>query len=946
MSSRKRRHDSRAAASNGLFSRGKLALAALVVIAIVAAAFLWLREGGRGKAQLPMAIRLVEEGDFRGGEIALKSVLQENPDNAEARFRLGYVLYRLEKYPAAEKELRLARKKGARDPALLPMLGRTLLRLRQGDRLLDEIKPGPEMSAPQRAEILVLRAKAWLASGKLDEAEQSLKDAEQAGPAHPEVRAARAQMLFALGQQEQGLARLEEVLSSHGEVAEFWNLKGDMCRLLERKQEARAAYAKASALEPQSLPPRLSRISLLIDGNELETAKTQLQEAERLAAGHPLLHYLEALLSFRQGQYEGAQTHLQQLLKVAPDYPPAHLLAGAVQLLSGNRETAIGHLNRYLKTNPEHAYAQKLLAVALVETGQVERAKEMVEQMKAPPSDPLMASLRGDIALRGGDLPQARRHLAEAVQASSDNPALLTQLAGRLLASGDEAGARAALEKAAALDQNSERPETMLVMLHLKAKRFDQASALVERLEQAHPRAPLNPTLRGLVALARGDSKSAEVQFEAALRLDPKFLPATANLARLDLKRNDIAAARLRYVTLLRQAPGNGKAWTALAELAQAQGDENAFLDAVTNAKRVSPKDPLPSILATRHWIKLDDTGKALTEARAGLDATGSPRFHEVLGAVHLLRRDPKQAAATYRKWVEAAPRDPQAHFSLARALIALGDPLAADHALAQVLEIDPDFSDAVLTRIELQIQKHNLAEAENLADSFRKRHPRLPAGAEAMARVRAAQGQHASAAKLWEEAVRLGGNTRHAVLAMEAHGQAGQANTGDAFLAKWIDGHPQDIAAHHALAKSRLARGLDQGAMAQYEALLKQAPQDLVALNNLATLYGRHQDKRALATAQAAWRLAPDNPSVLDTLGWVLSESGQPGPGLPHLRKALAGQPDEPEIRWHLAVTLARASDRAGAIAELDRLLASRVAFAQRDEARALLEKLRAGKS
>ena len=67
-----------------------------------------------------------------------------------------------------------------------------------------------------------------------------------------------------------------------------------------------------------------------------------------------------------------------------------------------------------------------------------------------------------------------------------------------------------------------------------------------------------------------------------------------------------------------------------------------------------------------------------------------------------------------------------------------------------------------------------------------------------------------------------------------------------------------------------------NQEAIAQYEALLKLKPNGALDLNNLANLYQSEKDSRAMATAELALRLAPDNPAVQDTLGWILVEQGQ----------------------------------------------------------------------
>ena len=42
-------------------------------------------------------------------------------------------------------------------------------------------------------------------------------------------------------------------------------------------------------------------------------------------------------------------------------------------------------------------------------------------------------------------------------------------------------------------------------------------------------------------------------------------------------------------------------------------------------------------------------------------------------------------------------------------------------------------------------------------------------------------------------------------------------------------------------------------------------------ALNNLATAYQQEKNPLALEYAEKAYKLAPDSPAVLDTLGWIL---------------------------------------------------------------------------
>lgn len=77
-----------------------------------------------------------------------------------------------------------------------------------------------------------------------------------------------------------------------------------------------------------------------------------------------------------------------------------------------------------------------------------------------------------------------------------------------------------------------------------------------------------------------------------------------------------------------------------------------------------------------------------------------------------------------------------------------------------------------------------------------------------------------------------------------------------------------------------------------------------------------------ALATLRGADRIEPDNPVVIANLGLVLSDSGRPGEGLPHLERALALDPSFNQARFYLAVTLARLGRRNEALRETEELL------------------------
>jgi Tfp pilus assembly protein PilF len=143
------------------------------------------------------------------------------------------------------------------------------------------------------------------------------------------------------------------------------------------------------------------------------------------------------------------------------------------------------------------------------------------------------------------------------------------------------------------------------------------------------------------------------------------------------------------------------------------------------------------------------------------------------------------------------------------------------------------------------------------------------------------------------------------------------------------------------ALASAQQASGSRAEATKEYEVLIAQQPKNAVALNNLAWLYFEAKDPRAAELAERALREAPDNPAILDTVGWIRVQQGQVEQGVQLLRQAAEKAPQVAEIRYHLGAALARSGDMARARKELEAALAGAGDAAWKPEAKRLLDLL-----
>jgi tetratricopeptide (TPR) repeat protein len=132
-------------------------------------------------------------------------------------------------------------------------------------------------------------------------------------------------------------------------------------------------------------------------------------------------------------------------------------------------------------------------------------------------------------------------------------------------------------------------------------------------------------------------------------------------------------------------------------------------------------------------------------------------------------------------------------------------------------------------------------------------------------------------------------------------------------------------------------------GATAEYEQTLKLDPKYVLALNNLAitkTKLGKLGE--ALQLADQALALAPDNPALFDTQGWILYQRSEFAKASQTLEKAVAGDLENPTYRYHLAASYEKLGKRKQALDECNKAIESSHPFPERPEAQTLVELLK----
>jgi putative PEP-CTERM system TPR-repeat lipoprotein len=238
----------------------------------------------------------------------------------------------------------------------------------------------------------------------------------------------------------------------------------------------------------------------------------------------------------------------------------------------------------------------------------------------------------------------------------------------------------------------------------------------------------------------------------------------------------------------------------------------------------------------------------------------------------------------------------------LAGVYLAQKDNDAAMTHLRKALEIKPDLLPAQRAMIALELDAKNYQNALTLARMVQKQRPKDAVGY-------ALEGDINVTQKNWKEAessYRAGLKQANASeLAMKIHSvllASGRGAEADKFSATWQKDNAKDAAFMFYLGDGALARK-DYGAAEKvYQSVIKLQENNAVAYNNLAWVSAKLNKPGAVAYAEKANALAPDQPAFMDTLAVLLADRGDYAKAVEIQNKALGMQPENPIFKLNLA--------------------------------------------
>lgn len=425
---------------------------------------------------------------------------------------------------------------------------------------------------------------------------------------------------------------------------------------------------------------------------------------------------------------------------------------------------------------------------------------------------------------------------------------------------------------------------------------------------ELEPGSPQAMQSAATLLLASGRVREAKPHLEAWLksgnaaeifpRLHGLFARVRNKPAALDLM-NDLATAH----------PGLAEARLATAQVAL-QGDNlPRALAALDEALQLRPQWEHAALLKAQTLHKQEGEARAHAYLRDYLLAHPAAREVRLAYAKQLARGGRFQESRhEFERLAQDAPQSPEAWFALGLIAMQTNDFASARAALSKALELGHTDTDTV------RYYLGQMAEADSQIEAALQWYHQV------------ADGRHRFAAQL-RIASLLG---RQGKVQEARDWLAGLEVAGDIERVQVIQAEAMVLrdAKQHALAYEVLSRGLDKlpdnpellydRAMAaekldrldvlekDLRQLIKQKPDHAHAYNALGyTLADRTaRSEEAMDLLKQALKIAPEDPFILDSMGWALFKQKRLAESIDYLRRALAAK-DDPEIAAHLGEVL-----------------------------------------
>lgn len=742
---------------------------------------------------------------------------------------------------------------------------------------LDAIK-NPDRSQELRAALL--KGDILLASNQLDEAEKAYENAKSIDSNAIKAYVGLSRVAFASKDTDKAQSLIDEAIKIDKTDPELWLWRAQFAQASKQWEKSEEAYIRAledigqyDIMTYRKYQTISALIQVLREEGKTSEAFVYEEILAKSAPGTIKSNLAAARKAYEDGDLTGAARYLEEILSQAPNHEQSALLLGMIRFRQGRTEEAEKLLAPLVKADNSSA-ASKLLAATKIQLHQPGEARKILDNLDGQQTDPGILALVGVAALASGDEKGGKAYIEKSLELKPDNVSLRLRYARFLLQIGDTAAAINQANQVVKQQPDSNEARVLIIQADLAANDVASATETANAWVKEQPDNTAARLTRGQIALQQNDPDEARRYFREAAKQapdNPAPLIALGNLAR---SQKDQADAVTQFEKAVKLAPDNRDALRGLASVMERK-------DAVSFLRQVLKDKP-------------DAAGPKLVILEAAL-VDGRNDEADKLTATLL---EPESLDEPSK----LTPVVASVYNNAARQASQANEPDKARDILNRARTLFPDNEDISLQAAALAFRTDRKADAMDILQETKLKHPESARPFLVEAGYLTEQGRHKEAAELYQLALEKHQDINTEIQYAQALQRAKQPAKAIEALNKALKTYPNDPKLNLMLALAYQSDNQPAKATAAYEAVISREPNNAVALNNLAWMYQQANDDRALSTAEKAYSISPDSAAIADTYGWILFNLGKHDKSLPVLEKAYKLQPDAKDIALHLA--------------------------------------------
>jgi len=652
-------------------------------------------------------------------------------------------------------------------------------------------------------------------------------------------------------------------------LAEAYARTGDGPHALEE-------YVRAADLLPNDVPLQLTAGTYLLAARKPEDALARADNVLKQQPDNIQAHLLRGNALAGLSSFDDALKAIEEAIRLDPDRGTTFTQLGLVEFARGRRAEAEAAFTKAVELAPKSVETYLALGNFYWSMGKAaETEKAFTGALQVDPKNGIANRAMAAFTIATGRYREAEpyfKRLAESGDASA-----VFSLTDYYIASGRAKDAIARLEADGNTLKDAPNLGQRLARAYAAAGDTTRAKALVEQILAGNPTAVEAQLLKGQLLMNEGHREEAFAAVQAAASSNPESAEAKFALARLYASRGDKAAAEAAYRDVLRINPRAAAAQVAIANLQLSAGNREASLRTVEEVTRAQPKNLDARLVLVRNLIASKDVQRAereLTDLRAA--HPNAAAVHVQSGLLSLLKNDIAAARVSF----------------------------------ARAESIDPKSPDLLAGWLALDFKTNNAASAKARMEQRLKEGVTPPLLILA-ARTYIAANDQSAAERALRQAIELDASllSPYELLGRLYLSQKklDEARTEFEALAKR---QAKPVSALTMSGMILMTQGQPEAAKKKFEDVLAIDPRAVIASNNLAWMHAEAGDDldTALKLARTATAQAPDQPELMDTLGWVYYKKNLPELAIPLFEGCVKKEPGNASYHYHLGLAYSKA--------------------------------------